>query len=371
MLALFVLSLLAAFLPGINAVLKNVTVDDTDTHTITLSSDAAANATFEFVGTAVYYVSPRWPYMVTSRISIDGGAAVSVNLTDLNASPTPIGGSESAMYSVAWSATNLANKSHKILVTYENYIVVDGFLYTMDDGTAAPSSSFSPSSASASSTSSSPSRSPSASLAASSDGASTVTSTHKGLTIGLATALPLAALLAAALLAFAFCQRRRGNLHRRPTRTKFVLDDSPPAQPVYAAVAPVQRPQMSDVSSSVHSPYPSSMRSNVLAPDEGTYQAFSGSSHANLSSQPNISSLPSDTPSISSYPRSTEAATSFLPHGAIYLPPGAMSPPVALNPYNRDEYSSGPASGGAGATSDLRRGVSRPPAYSERNLKGI
>jgi hypothetical protein len=66
--------------------------------------------------------------MVTSRISIDGGAAVSVNLTDPNASPTPIGGSESAMYSVVWSATNLANKSHKILVTYENYIVVDGFL---------------------------------------------------------------------------------------------------------------------------------------------------------------------------------------------------------------------------------------------------
>ncbi|KAJ7333292.1 hypothetical protein DFH08DRAFT_880997 [Mycena albidolilacea] len=147
MLALLVLSLLAASLRGINAVLKNLTVDDTDTRTITylgawesynsgldfggshrLSSDAAANATFEFVGTAVYYVSPRWPYMVTSRISIDGGAAVSVNLTDPNASPTPIGGSESAMYSVVWSATNLANKSHKILVTYENYIVVDGFL---------------------------------------------------------------------------------------------------------------------------------------------------------------------------------------------------------------------------------------------------
>lgn len=71
MLALFVLSLLAASLPGINAVLKNVTVDDTDTRTITylgawesynsgldfggshrLSSDAAANATFEFVGTS-------------------------------------------------------------------------------------------------------------------------------------------------------------------------------------------------------------------------------------------------------------------------------------------------------------------------------
>ncbi|KAJ7478709.1 hypothetical protein B0H11DRAFT_1282009 [Mycena galericulata] len=94
----------------------------------TLSSDAAGSATLIFTGVAVYYLSPRWPYAVSSRLNIDGGPSTLVNLTDPNASPTPAGGSESAPYSVAWSATNLANTSHTVLVTYGNYIIVDGFM---------------------------------------------------------------------------------------------------------------------------------------------------------------------------------------------------------------------------------------------------
>ncbi|KAF7378148.1 hypothetical protein MSAN_00239300 [Mycena sanguinolenta] len=306
MLVRSLLLLLAATWPCIDALL-NVSVDDTDmtmityqgvweassTHTSsldfggshTLSSDSAANATFVFTGVDVYYLSPRWPYNVSSRISIDGQPSVLVNLTDPVASTTPVGGSESAMYSVAWSATNLANTSHTVLVTYGDYVIVDGFIYTVDNGSSPISSSSAASSSAApSSSSTSGSQSASATLAASSAGASVIPSGHKGLTIGLATALPLAALVAAALIAFALCYRRRG-LQRRSTRTKFVLDDSPPAQPVYAAVSP-PHPQMSSISASQYA--------SSLAPGGGArYPAFSAASHAQMSSNtPSISSLP-------------------------------------------------------------------------------
>ncbi|KAJ6480382.1 hypothetical protein C8R45DRAFT_1076438 [Mycena sanguinolenta] len=376
MLVRFLLLLLAALLPGIDALL-NVSVDDTDlsminyqgaweassTHTSsldfggshTLSSDSAANATFIFTGVGVYYLSPRWPYSVSSRISIDGQPSVLVNLTDPLASTTPAGGSESAMYSVAWSATNLANTSHTVLVTYGDYVVVDGFIYTVDNGSVPISSS-----SAASSTSTSGSQAASATAAASSAGASVIPSSHKGLTIGLATALPLAALVAAALIAFAVCYRRRGLQRWRPTPTKFVLDDSPPAQPVYAAVSP-SHPQMSSISSS-H--YPSS-----LEPNRGTrHQAFSASSHAQM---------PSTTPSISSYPHS---------RGPTDLPPGAGAPVIPkTNPYaeplpDRDGSSMTPSGGTSSpmlspvvhppvegdtiSGANLRRGISKPPAYA-------
>ncbi|KAJ6587443.1 hypothetical protein DFH09DRAFT_909559 [Mycena vulgaris] len=94
----------------------------------TFSSDSEASATFTFTGVAVYYLAPRWPYPVSTRLSLDGGPPVLVNLTDPNSSPSPAGGSESAAYSVAWSATSLANKSHTVVATMGNYIIVDGFM---------------------------------------------------------------------------------------------------------------------------------------------------------------------------------------------------------------------------------------------------
>ncbi|KAJ7915073.1 hypothetical protein B0H13DRAFT_416112 [Mycena leptocephala] len=94
----------------------------------TLSSDSGASATFIFTGVAVYYLSPRWPYAVSTRLSLDGAPSVLVNLTDSYSSPSPAGGSESSLSSVAWSATGLANKSHTLVATYGNFIIVDGFM---------------------------------------------------------------------------------------------------------------------------------------------------------------------------------------------------------------------------------------------------
>ncbi|KAJ7191287.1 hypothetical protein GGX14DRAFT_528874 [Mycena pura] len=129
--------------------LLNVTVDDTDpsivykgswepsrTHrsgldyggTHTLSSDPTANATFNFTGVAVYYLAPLWPYAVNTQLRLDRDPPVVVNLTDPNSTPE-IDGSESAMSSVVWSATGLANTTHQLLLSMAStgqFIIADG-----------------------------------------------------------------------------------------------------------------------------------------------------------------------------------------------------------------------------------------------------
>ncbi|KAJ7058890.1 hypothetical protein C8F01DRAFT_990301 [Mycena amicta] len=142
--------LIAIAIDAAHAILTNITVDDTDTRSIaykgtwepsashqssldfggshTFSSDEGASATFAFSGVAVYYLAPRWPYAVSSRISLDGGIAVLVNLTDPSASSTPAGGSESAPWSIAWFAEGLSQGEHTVVVSMGNYIVVDGFM---------------------------------------------------------------------------------------------------------------------------------------------------------------------------------------------------------------------------------------------------
>jgi hypothetical protein len=91
-------------------------------------SGLPTHLTFLILGVAVYYLSPRWPYAVSTRLSLDGAPSVLVNLTDSYSSPSPAGGSESSLSSVAWSATGLANKSHTLVATYGNFIIVDGFM---------------------------------------------------------------------------------------------------------------------------------------------------------------------------------------------------------------------------------------------------
>jgi len=212
---------------------------------------------------AVYYVVPRWPYSVNTSLSLDGGSAVVVNLTDPNASTTSEGGSESAQYSVAWSATGLSNTTHKLVLTMApggDVIVTDGFIYTVNNGSSPSSSSSSPSSSSSSpsSSSSSPSRTSSAGSAAASGGLTVVPGKNDTLAIGIGVALGAAALIAAAIVAFFIWKRRRP---RRAQPVSNVLDewgqDAYPPAPVTpflvgAASAPHRRPthepHMSDAS---------------------------------------------------------------------------------------------------------------------------
>ncbi|KAJ7614513.1 hypothetical protein FB45DRAFT_758475 [Roridomyces roridus] len=99
-----------------------------------VSSDPASNAVLNFTGVAVYYLAPRWPYTVTTVITLDDGQSVLVNLTDPYATPTPPGGSESAEFSVAWSAMGLSNTTHSVVLSMSpvaangGFIISDGFM---------------------------------------------------------------------------------------------------------------------------------------------------------------------------------------------------------------------------------------------------
>ncbi|KAK0442025.1 uncharacterized protein EV420DRAFT_1768919 [Desarmillaria tabescens] len=135
---------------------RNVTVDDTDpmivcagnwdasnSHISTLdfngshalSSDPSASATLSFTVIVVYFLSPRWPYLVNSTLTLDGEDTMFVNLTDPEAAPTN-GGPESERNAVHWSRTGLDNKTHEVVVSMTaagQWVVLDGFIYTVND----------------------------------------------------------------------------------------------------------------------------------------------------------------------------------------------------------------------------------------------
>ncbi|KAJ7732981.1 hypothetical protein B0H16DRAFT_1468276 [Mycena metata] len=246
--------------------LLNVTIDDTDSAIVyqgsweassthlssldyggshTVSGDSTASATLTFTGVAIYYLCPRWPYAVNTEVTLDGGQSVIINLTDPIASTTAAGGSESAPFSVVWSATGLTNTTHKLVLTMAptgEFLVADGFIFTVNNGSSASSSSGSQTA----------SKTPSASTAASSAGSSVVPGKQNTLAIAIGSALGAAAIIAA--IGVAFCiYRRRNNRHRRVSN---VLDESdadaypPPPAPFLAGAAhpPTHRAQMSDAS---------------------------------------------------------------------------------------------------------------------------
>ncbi|KAK7052614.1 hypothetical protein R3P38DRAFT_2502027 [Favolaschia claudopus] len=337
---LFFLLPLPALLQVVDA-LRNVTVDDVGSPLISyqgkwepssthpsgsdwggshsLSSDSQASATFIFTGVAVYHLSPRWPYDVHMRLTLDGGQSVLVNLTDPSVLPQPPGGGESAPSSVAWSATGLENKSHTLVATYGNFIIVDAFIYTIDDD---PSSSSSVSHSSTSTSSSS------ATLAASSADASSIPSNRNALTVGLATALGLSVFVAAILLAFGVWQRRRFKRARsaRPTTTTIsdwgsYLRGTRGAYAAVSTAGPGHGLEMSDASSS-RLLY--SEPTDPWAPKD----AVDYSSHPSASSNATASSV-GRTPSTMgrSVARSQPSSSTS---GA--LPVGAM-PPVVPGPY--------------------------------------
>ncbi|KAJ6526728.1 hypothetical protein B0H19DRAFT_1084314 [Mycena capillaripes] len=85
-------------------------------------------AVFTFTGVAVYYMAPRWPYWVTTRLSLDDAASDLVNLTDPTAATEAVGRPETVAYSILWSGTGLENKQHTFIATLGNYIIMDGFM---------------------------------------------------------------------------------------------------------------------------------------------------------------------------------------------------------------------------------------------------
>ncbi|KIY69786.1 hypothetical protein CYLTODRAFT_442426 [Cylindrobasidium torrendii FP15055 ss-10] len=142
------------FVGIVAAKVSNVTFDDTDSR-ITysgdweephstpgldygdshrLSMDANASASFNFTGTAIYYLSTLWPYDVTTVITVDGESST-MDLRDHSVGATN-GGEASVPYAVRWGRAGLADDTHTVRLSMAQdglYLVVDGFIYTTGD----------------------------------------------------------------------------------------------------------------------------------------------------------------------------------------------------------------------------------------------
>ncbi|TFK23584.1 hypothetical protein FA15DRAFT_670400 [Coprinopsis marcescibilis] len=150
---LWLFLLVASFVYSATA-LRNVTVDDdseriayrppgawfmSDNHTLDhgyahmLTQTPNASATFNFTGVAIYFLSPLWPYLVTTAISLDSGPVTLVNLVDRSRPDTGGFGEETVQSRVIWSAINLNNTQHTLRMSVgasQPFAVVDGLIYT-------------------------------------------------------------------------------------------------------------------------------------------------------------------------------------------------------------------------------------------------
>ncbi|KIY44007.1 hypothetical protein FISHEDRAFT_18790, partial [Fistulina hepatica ATCC 64428] len=124
----------------------NVTIDDTSSN-ITYSGtweegagdaydyggnhkityDTSATAVFKFTGTAIYFLSPLWPYEVTTQVVLDDGSATTLDLQDQDVAVTEDGG-ECALYRAVWGATDLDDTDHTLTMSVasgQSFAIVD------------------------------------------------------------------------------------------------------------------------------------------------------------------------------------------------------------------------------------------------------
>ncbi|PPR04783.1 hypothetical protein CVT24_007099 [Panaeolus cyanescens] len=97
-----------------------------------LAQNQTARAELSFTGTAVYFMSPRWPYLVNTALSLDGEPAELVDLQDHGGVDNG-SGSETVASAVVWSRTNLQNTQHTLTVSVgagQPYAIVDGIIIT-------------------------------------------------------------------------------------------------------------------------------------------------------------------------------------------------------------------------------------------------
>ncbi|KAG8864962.1 hypothetical protein FRB96_003550, partial [Tulasnella sp. 330] len=107
----------------------------------TVSSQSTATVTFGFTGVAVYYMSPLWPYPVTSQLTLDNGASVKVDLQDHSVTSTSTQGEETVQSAPVYGFTGLENGAHTLVVSMAvggQYVVADGFIYTLEDSSITP-----------------------------------------------------------------------------------------------------------------------------------------------------------------------------------------------------------------------------------------
>ncbi|KAG6814492.1 hypothetical protein H0H92_000017 [Tricholoma furcatifolium] len=175
------LTILLAAAPCLHLVLclHNVTVDDQDPSIVynprsswtlsanssldyggahMLTQDPTATATFTFTGVAVYFMSPLWPYVVNTAVSVDSGPSTLIDLQDHSRSNAGQG-SETVQSAVVWGSGQLNNTQHTLVISVgagQSYAVVDALVYTVvDPGDTTTTTTSASSASSISSTSSS------------------------------------------------------------------------------------------------------------------------------------------------------------------------------------------------------------------------
>lgn len=83
----------------------------------------------------MYFLSPLWPYVVNTAISLDNHPPFPVDLTD-TAHLSQGGIAETVKYQVVWGATGLENTTHTVVAsmvpTDGSYVVVDAFTYGVE-----------------------------------------------------------------------------------------------------------------------------------------------------------------------------------------------------------------------------------------------
>ena len=107
-------------------------MDRTSYHPVHFSSFLPLQQLTAFfpLGTAVYILSPLWPYNVSSAISLDSAPPTLVDLVD-HSKPDAGQGPESVASHVVWRATGLKNVQHTLIVSVgqgQPFSVLDGLM---------------------------------------------------------------------------------------------------------------------------------------------------------------------------------------------------------------------------------------------------
>ncbi len=68
-------------------------------------------------GTAVYFMSPRWPYDVFTQVKLDSQPAVELNLSDPNLRDPDANGPETVRSAVVWGSGPLPITAHTLVVS--------------------------------------------------------------------------------------------------------------------------------------------------------------------------------------------------------------------------------------------------------------
>jgi hypothetical protein len=187
-------------------------------HWTNSTADPTATATFTFIGIALYYWSPKWPYPVTTQLNIDGGQTVLLDLQDHTRS-APEGAQESISSQIVWGITGLSNTTHTLVASAGagQWVEVDAFTYTVFDASDAGAGPITPTVVISTGV---PSSASTVSNGAASTSTSVSSASSKTVVISIIAALVVAVLVLAAFVIYLLRRRRRRNERRFLTQTQ-------------------------------------------------------------------------------------------------------------------------------------------------------